>query len=453
MNISALLRKRKEKKMSNKKVVSAPVNQEPKKKKNVLLIVAGAVVAIALTMGLVLGIINFISSRRAVMEYDGTRMDEKVAAYLVSTYKTEYLASLKAKGIAYAEDSEEFWNEENPDGSGTFGKGFERAAEARLKQILIGVYLYDSVAEMGKNTKTAIENTANQVASYRYNMESGFEALFEADAEKFGYDYKSFVKAATMLYKSNVACSMLYGENGAGVAQDTDACTEYLNAAYSHVSLVFVRTETTYKLDDEGNRVTVQSGYELEELSEEEKAERQNVINELIGMINGYKVSDSEALAAKITALANNYRSEQASKRIEKGYYFAEGSEYKESFISEARFEPIVKKALAMQLDETGRAFGYCELNLDGKKTDDEKQKAERVVCFIYKSEPKANAYADVDLSDFFTDFYKGAAQLAYAKDVIKRSADVKVKDKFYEMQVALIPENKLHVIREFLTA
>ena len=94
--------------MAGQKVKNAQNPVAPKKKKNALLIIVAAVSSFAVALGIVLGIINYIASRNAVMEYEGVRMDQKVASYLISVYKPTYIGELKKSGITYAADTEVF---------------------------------------------------------------------------------------------------------------------------------------------------------------------------------------------------------------------------------------------------------------------------------------------------------------------------------------------------------
>ncbi len=418
-------------------------------KKNPLFITVAAIGSLAILAGVVLGIVTLVLSGKAVMEYEGIRLDKKAASYLVSSYKTDYIASLKAKGVTYANDSKEFWAEKDPDGTGTFGESFTLAAEEYLKEILVGVYLYDRNAELSDKVEQAIERNAAEVAEYYYKSE-GFEARFEADAAKMGYDYKSYLEAAKMLYKAESAWSAVYGQSGEAAAALTDECLEYLRQAYSHVELAFVRTKSTFKLDEDGGRVENLGSYVLDDLSnaqEEERMERINATKKMIEDYNNGISGDVVITPSVISSLAKDYKSDQSVDRIDKGYYFSLTSEYTESFLSDDRNDltPIVKIADALKLDSKGNAFGVAELELpgiDGK---------EKVYCFIYKSEPAKNAYADAELSDFFTDFFSDAVRYyIHPKDLKARAEEVKVKDKFYEMEVALIPQNTIHRIKQY---
>lgn len=440
------------------KIVKNKKGQEcPKKKKNVLLIIVSAVVGLALTLGIVLGIINFIDARNAIMEYEGVRMDEKVASYLVSVYKPTYIADLKnpqKRNISYASDSEEFWSMQDPEGSGTFGEGFKRASEQYLKEILVGTYLYDKNTKMSDKTEEAIKKSADQVLEYHYGT-AGFDVLFAKDAEKMGYDYEAYHEAAQMLYKSSRAWEVIYGSSGEGAIRFSAECNEFLNIAYSHVQLAFVRTKTTFKLDEDGNRVHESGKPTLDELTYTQINERIEKIASVKSMIDDYnngRTPSAPVTQATVVDLAKEYKTDQSLSRIDKGYYFSPYSEYTtKSFLDEYDkdgLNKIVEIALSLSLNNEGGTYAYVDLSL----TSNEVNGKESVTCFIYKSAPAKNAYADVELSDFFTDFFTDAAELYfYPKEVKARCESVEVKDKFYEMHIAAIPQNNIHKIREFL--
>ncbi len=444
-------------KMVDKNIKNKKNDASPKGKKNILVIVVSAVAGLALILGTVLGIINFIDARKAVMEYEGVRMDEKVASYLVSVYKPTYIAELKnpeKRNISYARDSEDFWSMQDPDGSGTFGEGFKRASEQYLKEILVGTYLYDKNTRMSDKTEEAIKKSADQVLEYHYGTQ-GFDVLFAKDAEKMGYDYESYQEAAQMLYKSSRAWEVIYGSSGEAAVGFPAECNEFLNLAYSHVNLAFVRTKTTFKLDEGGNRVEESGKPTLEELSYAEIDERLEKIASVKSMIDDYnngRTTGASITQTILTDIANEYKTDQSVERIEKGYYFSPYSEYTtQSFLEEYDkngLNKIVEIALSLSLNSDGKAYAYVDLSL----SSNDKNGKESVTCFIYKSAPVKNAYADLELSDFFTDFFANAAELyLYPKEVKARCETVEVKEKFHEMPIAAIPQNGIHKIREFI--
>ena len=421
--------------------------EKPRRGKNPLLIIAAAVIFVGILVGTVLGVISCVLSANAVMEYEGVRLDKKTASYLASVYKNTYIAALKASGVKDARDDVAFWQSTNPDGV-SYGDAFEKSAEQFLREVVVGVYLYDRYSELDKAQKAAIETSASKVAEYYYNTQ-GYEALFEKDAALMGYDYDSFVKAAEMLYKYRNACSAVYGASGEGAAELVSDCNEFLKNTYTHVEFLFIRTRTTFELDEDGNRKKNPDGtYPMRELTYKEKSDRESDIAELRSLIDSYNrgTSGDEIITPTvINAKAKKYLSDQSVARIEKGYYFSPSSEYTVSFSDDAQLKRALDLALSLDVGKSGEAYSYLTLNLA-----DEDGNREPVECIVYKSPVAEHAYADSDLSSFFTDFYADAAEYIHAKVMGIMTLDVEVKDSFYELDVALIPKNDKHVIRSF---
>lgn len=410
-----------------------------RKKKNPLLIIAAITVLVGIAVGVTLGVISCVASVNAVMEYEGVRLDKKTAAYLTSIHKNTYLAENKGT------DTVGFWQTKRSDGK-THDTAFRESAEKYMRELVVGARLFDRYSKLTDEMEETVKKSAAKVAEYYYRTE-GFEKLFEADAAAMGYDYEAFEKAAMLLYKSSMARSAVYGENGSEVSKLVGECSEYLKKTYTHVEFLFLRTETTYVMDG-GKRVTNPDGtYQVKVLTAEEREARNAAASRLDSLIEAY-YSDSADGAEKITPevirnIASEFVSDQSEDRINKGYYFSPYSEYTESFMSQKDLIPALEAAFKLELDVGGNAYGGVTLTLTNEVGE-----RESVRCFIYKSEVAANAYRDAELSDFFTDFYSDAADYVHAKTIKTLSDDVKVKDAFYELDLVAIPHNDKHVLR-----
>ena len=412
--------------------------------KNPLFIIAAAVILAGILLGIILGAVSCIASRNAIVKYGSTRIDEKTAAYLVSRYKNAYISELGVE----VDDTPEFWQTEKPDGV-TYGEDFEKSAENFLRAIAVGAYIFDTYAKMDKKTEEAIENSARRAAELYYenvHRTSEYEELFEEDAEAMGYDYDAYVEGEKLLFKYENSRAAFFGSDGGGVLNYRTDCEDYLKLAYSHVELLFVRSETTFELDESGKRVKNADGsYKKRTLTSEEKAERENTVAEIKAYIDAYNGGkESEISPLVIKSAARKYVSDQAEDRIEKGYYVSAASDYYESVGTwDSELKGALDLAMALRLDSSGNAYAYKDLTFyNGNGT-------EKVWCIMYKSSVEEGAYADADLSDFFTDFYADASVFAHARMVDKLLPEVTVKDGFYEMQVALIPHNDKHKVNE----
>ena len=104
------------------------------------------------------------------------------------------------------------------------------------------------------------------------------------------------------------------------------------------------------------------------------------------------------------------------------GYYLASTSSHTSELYKV--YPEVVTESLSMQEGEYSRVetdFG---------------------VCFIYKDEIEVGAYMYSDYSQFFDDFYSDAADYIFTNELEGYYDDVKVKDKFYEIDLIEIPYN-----------
>ena len=438
-------------KENNKKTVQNK-DSAPKKAKNPLFIIAAAVICIGLLIGIAVGVASIILSATATVEYEGVRIDKKTAAYLISNYKNKYLAERNAEGVPDVADEPYFWQSYVDGTSTTYAEHFEKSAELYLRRGAVGAHLYDRYADMDKELKKSIEENAKEKLEFLYKTE-GYEKVFEKDAETFGYNMKAYLKAAVLLYKYEQSCSAMFGKDGSGVASLADECNEYLRAAYAHVDLVFIRTLTTFEVDENGNRVKNPNGtYMKRLLTDDERAERVEriaLLKRLVDEYNGAIPGDIEISPETIKAVATDYAADQSVGRIEKGYYLSagndgHGSEYVRSLLEgdELDWKTVVEKALTLPLDVNGNAYSYVTLkyeNVNGTTED--------ILCFMYKSSVAQNAYEDAELSDFFGDFYSLAAPFAHRKLLDMTMDQVKVKKAFYKLEPVLIPKNNKHYL------
>ena len=111
------------------------------------------------------------------------------------------------------------------------------------------------------------------------------------------------------------------------------------------------------------------------------------------------------------------------------GYYFYTQAEYTEEFYT--AFPQIVETSMSMDMES------YAELAVDFG------------VCFIYKYENDARAYASSSASGCFSDFYSDAADFLFAKSVEEIVSKVVFNDsKYSEIELGKIAANSIFVPR-----
>lgn len=384
------------------------------RKNKAIPIFIAAFLAAVLIFGAVLGVISITKSARAVVAYEGVTMDKGVAAFFLSRFKVEYLALLLAGGESYADDTEEFWSSEYKDGV-THGQRYVEMARKYLQEVVVAAYLFDRYSSLTSSDKEKIAKTVDEVLTYHAD---GDKEKFETEARQYGFDYDSFVEAAELLYKANRAFTVIYGSDGSRISSDPAACEEYLSE-YSHVKLLFVRTEDKLTTDVNGDEVIVP-------FDEEEKAERNRRLAEIRAALDALENdADGQMTPESFEHYLDEY-GEGDSSMDAIGYYFHKNASATKEMAEE--FPELVEQALSM---EKG-SYAEVEVSIG--------------VCFIYKYDVTAGAYASDALEIWFSDFYSHAAVNMYIKSINALTPDAQIKEKFDELDALSIPRNTVFV-------
>lgn len=371
----------------------------------------------AVIFGAVLGIISGIQNAQAIFSYEGKSFKSGVVNYLSSYYKYNYL-KLLSSSVPTASDNEIFWNEDAGEGK-SYGTLLSEACEQYIKEVLVAVYLYDSYSSLSSSERRAISSACREVLDYKAN---GDKSRFNEQASAFGFTYSDFEEATEILYKSYKAKTAIYGSDGSNLKNYPELCNEYLEDAFSHVRLLFIRTETKFVLDQNGNRVVGEDGCDLTEpLSEEEKAERLLAISELDAAILGKETDADMQISPQMFSLYQEKYGEGDSEKDESGYYFAPEADYTKEFKS--AFAAVVDTALSMEVDT------YKKI-----KTDEG-------YCYVYRLETESGAYT-VDSYGFFSDFYSDCAAFSYSDSLATLSLSVKVSEDYAPDAVISTPYN-----------
>ena len=369
----------------------------------ILPIILCSVLGVLILFGAVLGTIALVREAGSVMSYKGVRVDRGTAAYLASTYKASYK------------------------GDKTDTAALEAATEKYIRRIVVAAYLYDRVA--GKNDKGEawVERNTSEVLEYKAE---GSVDKFNEIAEPMGFDYKDFVKGTELIYKAVSALDAIYGVGGSALSYSENAAlAEEYFMSYTHVKILFIRTENKYALDENGDRVPNGDGTDMTvTLTAEERAERLADIAEMTELIENAKNGvGTEMSLERFNSYYEKYNDEP--EYADSGYYLHRDSDFTKYLKGEGGYPRLAELALSMEVGE----WGY---STDGG-----------VTCFVYKYAPLVPDYASSDLNRFFTDFYADAAEHFFMESVDALSADVRVKKKYAEIDVAALQKNSLFKI------
>lgn len=404
----------------NQKRDSKFQNSPQKKRKNVFLITFICIfLALVLIFGAILGIISVVRNSKAAVKYEGLTMSEETASFFVSYYKYRYMSILSSAGVVGVEDTRGFWNRIHEDEVLSYGELLIKSTEQYIRQIMVANYLYDNYARLTSDDKDVINTARGELLTYKAD---GNKDLFNSSVSKYGFDYSSLKDAITMLYKANVAKNIIYGADGSNLKNFPELANEYL-AEYTHVKLLFIRTETAFVLDENGDRIIGDDGNdETRLLTEAEKAERQELISDIRGYIDARESGGDIQMGEEMFNYYLEKHDEGDKDMHADGYYFHKNSAFTSEF-SEV-FKNIVDKSYSMEIGS------YDEVNVDFG------------VCFIYKYEPTANVYASTLAEVCFTDFYSDAAAVIFEKTLTELSTDVVLTKKFSKIDIIGLPYN-----------
>lgn len=408
---------------SRKKAQAAAATGVKKTKiseKKLVFIIVSVILAAIILFGAILGIAVAVRNAGYLMRYGGVGVDEGVARYLSSYYKSIYMKNLASSGIE-VKDTEEFWGQIMVNET-TLGDYLRYATEGYIRQVIATNYLFNRYARLSADDKRDIELAIEEKLDY---LAGGSVSVFNEKAEPYGFDYDDFKEATELLYKSWSAKNKIFGKNGEYMTEFPDEVEEFYES-YSHVKLIFVRTESTFVLDENGNRQPDDDGNDtLRDLTESEKAERLERIEYLKGVVA--KINSGEASAEIFDQLLRDYDEGDRGSHT-KGYYFNEHASYTKEFSEE--FERVVKASYEIEI---GKA-DYVECSVG--------------YCFIYRIPREKGAYLDNTAGWCFSDFFSNASAEMFQKMIDEIAEKIEVKEEWSHIDPVSIPYNSEFVAR-----
>lgn len=424
-------------------IKNVTVEESAKRTKRIIVISVSIVLALAIIFGAVLGIITAVRNASYVMKLDRVGIDKGVASFLISIYKYDFMIYLLEGGVEATEDTEEFWSSSYV--SGTYGDLFDYESTRYLKSVIAANALFDQYAELSEDDEYKIDFAVEEVLNRKCD---GSKQTFNELTAPMGFDFKDFRRGSEMLYKMRVVCSTVFGEGGSKMQTEyADYCESFYNSNYIRAKILFIRTEDTYVIDEETNKVVVENGKGVTRpLEEHEKAERLADINRLdkcIEAINkgsNFAVDDFNSLLAE---LGNKYSYENVVLGTEHGYYFAQNSQYAKDF----GMSDIISEAFKLEEGE----ITTHEKGAIIAEGDEESDSGYSYKCYIYRLEKEDKAYQNSSLKDFFYDFNSLASISLYEKLVDEKAEKVEIiEKKWSEIIPSAIPYNYDYRVNSF---
>ena len=383
------------------------------KSKRVFIIASAVFLSLMLTVGIVFGAVGIAKGQSSVMRYKGIYLSDGVSSYLAATYKYDFMSSLTRSGVE-CYDSPYFWESESDDGR-TWAEVLADNTERYLKRVMIGSYLFDRNTRLNKADKAVISKAVDEVLEFRAD---GSVEKFNEMAEPMGFSYRDFEKAAELMYKYEMAETVIFGYDGSALESGNFSaeCNEYFESAYSKVMILIMRTDGELITDPETGKEV------LSEYDDTTRAKIEEDIEYVRGLIYNAEndVYADQMSAAYFAQYISKYNTGTVNDT--EGYYFSKSSSYSLEFAEDA--PEIVSLALSTEVGH----YAECELDIG--------------VCFIYRCPLEKGAYARIGLSHFFEDFYVNASSYIYSTSLDAYLTEVTVKDKYDKMAVVSKPYN-----------
>lgn len=377
------------------------ISEKGKTKNNFLKIFICSFVAVVLVFGLVLGIIMMVKDANAVVSFEGVTMDEEVTSFFITLNKNQYIGLLNASQVEDVSDNHFFWNRDAGAGK-TYGELLIEDTKNFIRLIMVTNYIFDSQRGLTDKDERLISDA---VASILDLKAGGNVDKFNEKAQKCGFSYDSFEDAVTMLYKYAIVMNV----NGVNLSEaDKKAHIE----EYTHVKLLFIRTESTFEVDSDGNRVVGNDGYEMHEYTEAEKAA---VVKDIEEIRKAIAISGTGVDGGMSELMFNNflkkYKNDGSVSMVNSGYYFSEDEKFTSVF--KQQYSDIVDTALEMSVGEYAEAeFAYG-------------------TCFIYKYKTDIADLNNSNLSGCFDSFYSTLMLEYFDKTFSAIGKDVEFKSEY----------------------
>ncbi len=413
-------------------VKSAPSPEESEKKtKRIIIIFVSAFLAAALLFGIIFGSVLIARNASYAVKLKSVGMTEGVLNYFVTELKYEYIKKLRDSKIDVT-DTEAFWASKYVSAElskSTHGDYLKLYVEDKVKSILAANLIFDKYSKLTADDKNNIAITVDEILTYRAG---GSKEQFNEDTEQYGFDYNDFKKGIEMIYKANVAASRVFGKTGDNVRSFPEFCDEFFMGSedyegYSRFKIVFVRTEDTFEVDKNGNRVKDDKGNDkLRPLTDEEKAERNNYISLLESCIKGFedKTVDPDLFddtAQRVYKYNDNITEEYIDYYLHKSSEFVAGFSEKFSEVIDAAFGLSVGKVTSVEY---------------GSSDSDEEGGSFVGRVYIYRVETDEGAYEKTDKAGFFSDFNVLAASALYTRWAGDYAEETELRSKWEEIDI-----------------
>ena len=139
------------------------VRKTDKNGHSLIFTVIGVLIAAVIVLGIAVGAVIGVRNSRAVMRYEGVRLNEGELNYLLFSYKYDFLASFSEKDGVIVSNSQGFFESTEPESGRSYGELLNEWGTAYVKTVMVGAYLFDRYSSLDKNIKERLDSAVEEI--------------------------------------------------------------------------------------------------------------------------------------------------------------------------------------------------------------------------------------------------------------------------------------------------
>ena len=356
-------------------------------------------VSLFLAVLLLLSAVSCTVSSPSYMRYKNHEISQSMYEYLTAYYKTRFFSSFAEYGLVTDDNyDEELWDE-TVDGDRKLSQQVCDYVDTMIREMLVTAVKYD---EMGlgsdKEIKEALDRATDGFMS-DYISAAGSRSELNSICAEYGMNINTLRRLTEYETKAAIVEDKLFGEDGEYAVNDGEREKFYENN-YSRVKHILINNAYKYVTDENGDPIMdIYTGrYKTEELTEKEKAEKQDLADEIL----------SKAKAgADFEELMKEYNEDSGMESYKDGYFVSPDTVLDTKYITAAM---ILKEGETVLADTSYGLMIIKKYPLEAGMWKDETNSAffsdlDQNIIAQKKEEIYGEFYKDFEVSDTKKDF------------------------------------------------
>lgn len=202
--------------------------------------------------------------------------------YWIAYYKARFYSSFAEIGLVDGQQYDESVWDQTTDGDTTLGEQITEHVDSLINEMLVCAEIYDQFGLSNDATaKKQLNDTVEELLKKDMNA-AGSRQELNGILSVYGMNADVLRRVLEYEAKASVVSDRLFGEGGEHAVTDEER-EKYYQDNYHRAKHILIKNDVKYVLDDKGDpKMDIYTGrYITEELSEEEKAEKQKLAEDI----------------------------------------------------------------------------------------------------------------------------------------------------------------------------